>query len=248
MYVGIYQEANALSGLEQWQAAITQNLANTSTAGFKKTEFGFSSEPSLAARYATNGNPGAEAANVILQAGANISYQQGQLIESGNPTDLALKGKGFFVMENEQGDTLYTRNGQFQVNEQNELVSNNGYMVKAGNGGLRLTAGNGPMSVDRTGRVFQNDIPVGRLSVVDFINYDGLKRVSGGFKVDENFGENVIDAENFEIHQGYFEGSNVSPMREMANLITVNRAYEAHTNSIQKFDSMLGRDIETFSA
>lgn len=246
MYVGIYQEANALSGLEQWQAAITQNLSNSSTAGFKTTEFGFSAEPSMAARYANNGNPSAEAANVILQAGANISYQQGQLIESGSPTDLALKGKGFFVLENDAGETLYTRNGQFTMNDRNELINSDGFRVMAGNGGLRLTPGNGPMSVDRTGRVFQNNLPVGRLTVVDFTDYDGLNRTTGGFKLDDNFADSLIDAETFEIHQGYYEGSNVSPMREMANLITVNRAYEAHTSNIKKFDTLLGKVIDTF--
>lgn len=244
MYVSTYQGAAAMAALEKWQAAISQNLANVSVAGYKRADVAFASEP-------LNGTD--EARSVfseqlqaqMIKPEMTASLQAGQLIPSDSPTDVAIKGDGFFSYDNETGQRVFSRDGQFHLNADNVLVNKNGFPIRGQQGQIQFVPGAGQPLIDRTGRIFQGTTPVDQIEVVNFGDASKLQRISGGFVVpqDSQIRPEVVD--NPDILQGFIEGSNVSPTQEMVNLILVSRAYEANQKVITTADDIAGKAVQT---
>ena len=187
-------------------------------------------------------------------------FEQGPLKESGNDFDLALEGNGFFAVSTPWGER-YTRNGSFHLGMEGYLVTKEGYPVLGENGYLRVQANN--FKVDKEGQVWVNaeytddpDTMVSREANVwrEPVLLDVLKIV--GFELDrylEKQGSSlyrdtdisgpafIMDADSRPgIVQGFTEAANVEPVREMVQMIEINRAYEANQKLIQTHDSMLG--------
>ncbi len=238
MNIGLYQGAAALSGLEEWQQSISHNIAASSVAGYKKTDVSFES---MAAGII--GGPAASTLPVALegetpQATGRVNFQQGQVAQTGNPMDLAIEGEGFFELESFDGKTVYSRNGQFHLNSDNVLTNALGHLVQGSGGSIQLVPGRGEVGIDKTGSIFQGGVSVGKLSITRFDSPENLERTSGGFTPGEkSAGPEQMDEPH--VLQGFIEGSNVSPIREMVNLVTVSRAYEAGQKIIQQFDQQM---------
>ena len=139
MDVSLYQAAAAMNATERWQELISENLATASVPGGRKSEMSFSAiQAGLAA-----GAPGAVNAGYVIPAATTaVNFQQGELHPSGNSMDAALEGPGFFTVALPNGQQVYTRNGQFQLNSQGQLVTNQGNPVQGDAGPVRFDPNN----------------------------------------------------------------------------------------------------------
>lgn len=227
---------------------MTNNLANASTVGYKKegsTSQSFNDVLTVKIKDQSVGmrnvqkigikNPG-------VKIGENYTdYSQGSFRITDNTYDLALAGDGFFAIEftNKAGetDTKYTRAGQFTLNKDGYLVTEEGdYVLDTQNRRIRL---NTLMDSEITddGTIYQNDRAVARIQVTDFEDYDYL----------EKYGETYYQpiegarttAANAQVKSGYLEMANVQVVSEMVNLISITRAYESNQKVIQTIDNTL---------
>ncbi|MDR0474845.1 MAG: flagellar basal-body rod protein FlgF [Treponema sp.] len=189
-----------------------------------------------------------------------ISFEQGGLKESGSDFDLALDGKGFFAVSTPWGER-YTRNGSFQLGKEGFLETKEGYPVMGENGPIRVKANN--FKVDPDGQIWINaeyeDDPyvlvsreantwsqpvlLDTLKLVDFDLDRYLKKQGSSLYQDNEVSGPAIRLETGirpKVIQGFTETANVEPVREMVQMIEVNRAYEANQKVIHTHDTMLG--------
>ena len=218
----------SLNSLTNEFSAITHNLANASTVGYKRKFSQFSKE-----LMALQGVDSKEEDRVDMNAAFDLS--QGSITETGRQLDLALYGDGFFKIETPDG-ALYTRNGMFHVNHNGQLVDSQGRMVSGQSGAISIpsTVSLSEVNVSSDGSVSDGKVSIDRLTIVDFKD-DKNKLIPAGmncFSVpDEIEGK---EAENVIVKQGYLESSNVKVVEELVNMITVSRLYEANMKFLAK--------------
>jgi len=241
MNIGVYQGASALESLERWQNLISQNIASSSIPGYKKTDMSFEG---VAFGQLQSGRGAAAQSAIMPVDDTKVSFETGYMSQTGNPTDFAIEGDGFFEVKDSVGNSLYTRDGEFHINTQNQLTTKNGSLVQGVGGAISLIPGGGDIAVDNGGQIYQGTQLVGRLKVVAFDDNSKLEKVNGGFL---SGSASPKSAANSKIAQGYLEGSNVSAVDEMVNLIRVSRAQEANQKTITAYDERLGRVIQTFT-
>jgi len=224
---GFYSSAAGMLGLLEQQDAISNNLANCNTPGYKRSSVSFSAfEPELEkAGRARSGSetPSKYARCVIPVPFARQDPSQGLLEDASSPTTLAIEGPGAFVIRTAQGERL-TRSGNFTLNSSGQLVTTDGQPVMGQNGPIRISGTS--FSVDADGNVQSNGTVVDRLR----IEVPGQGRAAPGA-----VGGRVI--------QGRLENSNVSAVREMVSMIAALRAYEANQRTIQALDQTLDKVI-----
>ncbi len=226
--------ASTLQALSLQYEAITHNLANTETAGFKRTTTSFQEVLSGKVNHKGKG-----AVSQSVKGVNSIDYTQGGLRQTGRSLDMALMGKGFFVLETPAGP-LYTRNGSFRLNSQGQLTDAAGRLV-AGDGGPIVLPGTSGVKVTADGMISVGGKSVGKLKLADFKNYKSLQPIGGScFK--SNSSVPIESAASVE--QGYREDSNVTAVQELVNLITVTRLYQANMRGMkvagdEKFRSLM---------
>ena len=243
MNVGLYEGATALGALQRWQAVISQNIASASVPGFKGSETSFQGVDYGTIQDKTGVRSSTQAA-IMPNDSTQTSFQPGSVEHTGNPTDFAISGKGFFAVQDTSGQTLYTRNGQFSQDATNQLVTSTGAVVQGVGGPVQLLPNGQDVNVDSGGQIYQGNQLIGRLKVVEFADTSKLSKASGGFVANGAEGTSVATP---GIQQGYLEGSNVSTVGEMVKLIQVERAQEANQKSIQAYDDRMGKVISTFT-
>jgi flagellar basal-body rod protein FlgG len=249
----------AKTGLDAQQTkldVISNNLANVSTSGFKRSRAVF--EDLL---YQTVRQPGAQSTQQTqlpsgLQLGTGVRpvttermHTQGNLTQTGNSLDLAINGQGFFQVLMTDGTTAYTRDGSFQRDAQGQLVTSSGYTVQPAitipANAQTITIGkDGTVSVTQPGQAAATQ--VGALQLANFINPAGLdsrgenlyaETASSGTPTANTPGANGVGV----LSQGYIETSNVNVVEEMVNMIQTQRAYEINSKVVTTADQMLQR-------
>lgn len=247
----------AKTGLEAQQMhmdVITNNMANVSTNGFKKSRAVF--EDLL---YQTVRQPGAQSSQQTqlpsgLQLGTGVRpvatekiHLQGNLTQTGNPLDIAINGKGFFQVLMPDGSTAYTRDGSFQTDSQGQLVTASGFQVQPAitipADALSVTiARDGTISVVQPGSTAAQQ--VGSIQLANFINPAGLssqgenmylETAASGSPLPNTPGTNGVGV----LNQSYVESSNVNVVEEMVNMIETQRAYDLNSKSVTASDQML---------
>jgi len=247
----------AKTGLEAQQTnvdVISNNLANVSTNGFKRQRPVF--EDLL---YQTLRQPGAQSTQQTqvpsgLQLGTGVRpvatariFTTGNLQNTGNPLDLAVNGNGFFQVTLPDGSVSYTRDGAFQLDNQGQVVTSNGYplqpTITIPPNAVTVTIGSdGMVSVLAAGATAPTQ--VGQIQLANFINPAGLQArgenlfletAASGTAQTNVPGTNGLGA----LNQGFVETSNVNVTEELVNLITAQRAFEINSRSIQSSDQML---------
>lgn len=204
-------------------STITHNMANVNTTGFKRRTNAFAT--ALEAQQARL--DGQEGTDVDLHPG--IDFSQGNLTHTNRPLDLALSGKGFFQLETPAGP-LYTRNGVFHLNENNQIVDAENRLVSGQGGPLVIppTADISTLHVSAQGNIEADGNLLGRLQVVDF-GEDEKTLQSVGISAFQAPVEVIpTDATAVTIKQGYQESSNVQMVPELVGMITVSRLYDAN--------------------
>ncbi|GAB4317081.1 MAG: flagellar basal-body rod protein FlgF [Candidatus Zixiibacteriota bacterium] len=236
MIKGIATAASGMLPSLKRQEVITNNLANSQTAGFKRDRL-FVERLSDAQQAIVNGTEDWGAAN---QVGVIIDFSAGSLNRTGNPMDVAISGDGFFAVQTPDGER-YTRNGHFSVDTNGRLTSVDGHAVLGDGGEIRLPAGE--ITINTEGEIFVDGRRIDRLRVVRFD--DPRVLVRGGSTIFEIGIPTVSpqDDTRSAIRQGFLEHSNVNTIEEMVNMITTFRFYEADQKAIQMQDQVEGRVV-----
>ena len=241
---GLITGAYSLRNLEDWQSLIAHNLANSSTVGFQKNTFQVGAKPVREMER----TKGVSEPQTLLPVGTAMRPQiSGELKVTQNPYDLSIMGEGYFSVGGPEGQTLYTRDGEFHRNNEGILVNKMGYPLLAEGSPIELPPEEGPFTVARDGTVSQKGQAIGRISIYQFNNPELLQRGNGSFILDPDNEGGALLVENAEVIQGQLEMSTVSPMSEMVNMIQVSRAYEMTQKLIQENDDRLRKAIEAFS-
>lgn len=248
MLRGLYTAWSGLVNEQNRMDVMTNNLANASTVGYKKegaTSQSFDDVLTVKIKDASVGlanvqrtgvrNPGVKIGEVYTD------FTQGSFRETGNAYDMALEGDGFFAIEftNKAGETstMYTRAGQFALNKDGYLVTQEGdYVLDADSKRIQLdTLKDTDISAD--GRISQEGEVIAQLQIADFEDYDYLE------KYGETYYQPLQGAELTEgtarVRAGYLEMANVQVVSEMVNLISITRAYESNQKIIQTYDGSL---------
>jgi flagellar basal-body rod protein FlgF len=157
---------------------------------------------------------------------------------------LAIDGPGFFEVQIPGGATGYTRDGEFKINAQGELVTKQGYLVLGDGGPIQVDPNHSTtFSVAPDGTVSQGAEIRGKLNLVSFNDPNLLTPAGGGMFLAKNPTLQQVADDKSTVRQGFLEASNTSPVLEMANMISVMRAYEANQRVIQMQDDRMGRAI-----
>lgn len=255
MIRGWYTGASGMNAQQNRLDAISNNLANVDTAGYKRDITVSKSFPELLIRrtnldgvYETPFGS-AEAAPVIGKLGLGIEtnenytdFAQGSFRQTDQNTDVAFGGKGFFAVQTPLGER-YTRDGNFIIGKEGILETKDGYPVLGEKGFIHVE--NDRFTVNEDGIISsQEDSEViDRFKVVRFDNERYLKKMGNNLYSSNEISGLAHIAEGYErpkFLQGYMETSNVNVVNEMVQMIEVNRAYEANQKTITSEDSMMG--------
>ena len=218
--------------MERWQEMVSQNISSSSVPGFKKSEMSFEAVLGGLQRTGTDGSFGKDSKDSMPRQSVQISMNQGELRSTGNELDFAIQGAGFFQIQKPDGQTGYTRDGQFRLSPERTIVTSQGYPVMGDGGPITLRAGGGKVSINEDGTIIQGDTQVGKLAVSDFTDPSKLRRIGDGLLGPADASVQPTTVERPMVMGGSLESSNVSPLREMISLVTISRAYEANQRLI----------------
>ncbi len=252
---------------------IANNVANANTVGFKKDQLVFKehltaltrglddidiprNEFSPADFYHTQG---AENAMVAVDGGFTI-FEQGTLIPTSNPLDLALKGDGFFEVLTPTG-VRFTRKGNFSLNREGELVTDQGYRllsavtvpeealrdpasvstVPAPEDRVLRVPANAKLSFTDDGEILTREGSIGKVSVVEVKDKHALRKEGNSLFITPDEGNLVRTNLKTTVNQGFLEGSNVNAIEEMSELIKAHRHFESIQKAINAYDQISGK-------
>jgi len=259
MVRSLWTGASGMIGSQANVDTISNNLSNVNTHGFKKLRADF--EDLLYQTIRTAGTPATEdtVTPVGVQMGHGVKlaatqrvFTQGALQQTEVPTDVAIAGEGFFRIQMYDGTLAYTRNGNFQVDQDGRMVTSNGYWLIPDivmpelflPDSINVTQdGRVSVKLPRDGEIVEVD--VGRIELYRFPNPVGLTAIGDNlFKTTPASGDPIPGTPGFEgfgtLRHKFLEMSNVAIVQEMVNLIIAQRAYEFNSRTIQTTDSMLG--------
>ncbi len=248
MLKGLYTAYTGMLNEQHRMDTLTNNLANASTVGFKKegaTSQAFDSILTVKVKDQSVGTKNVERMgrnNPGVRIGENYTdFTQGSFRITDNTYDLALAGEGFFAVEftNKAGETstMYTRAGQFTLNREGYLVTEDGdYVLDTQNRRIRLNT-LAETQISDNGTISQNGVNVARIQVTDFEDYNYLEKYGETYYCPVE-GARTTTA-SAEVKSGYLEMANVQIVSEMVNLISITRAYESSQKIIQAYDSSL---------
>lgn len=253
--------------------ALANNLANVTTTGYKRDIAVQKAFPGILLHRVndggvmhiplSNGSWGSiDSAPIVGKLGTGVELnelftvtEQGSLVQTENPFDMALQGDGYFTIETPQGERL-TRNGNFEINAAGVLVTKAGQAVLGENGIIEIKKNN--FSIDQQGRIFVNadlqddpqrlvsqrenrwgdEVEIDQLRISTVPRQRYLQKQGGSLlRATVDSGEIApLGVRDYAIAQGFLEQANVNPITEMVALIEVNRAYEANQRVIQAQD------------
>lgn len=236
MNSGLYGACAGLMARTQALDTIAANVANSSSAGFRGEENVFGT---VLAEAGTNRRMSAlnKATNSFSQiGGTQIDITQGEITRTGNDLDLAIEGNGYFKVKSATG-VAYTRNGHFHADASGRLVTDTGDPVLGDGGEIRLAKGK--VSISGNGTISCDGAISGKLSLVTFA--PGTTLVNhGGSQYGAPKGTELPTLQA-SLQQGALEGSNVSPMEGVVQLITAQRAAESMRHALTLIDGEMDK-------
>ncbi len=256
MLRSLYTAATGMEAQQLRMDVISNNLANTSTTGYKRQRAEFEDLLSETLHGSAAPDPRGGTAPSALQVGMGVrtgsttrSFGQGDLQTTNNPLDVAIGGDGFFKVTRQGGDFAYTRAGNFRVDATGRLVTARGELldpeivIPPQTTSVTIAA-DGTVSAQVAGRDAAQEL--GRLQLSTFPNPAGLEAIGGNLLVETAASGQAMTANPGEqgtgtLTQGVLEGANVKAVEEMIDMISTQRAYELNSKVIQTADQMLQR-------
>ena len=254
MHAALFASKTGLTAQDKQLTTISNNLANASTVGFKRDRVIF--EDLL---YQIQRQPGAQSSqnNQLpsgLQLGTGVrvvgtqkQFSTGSLQVTDQPLDLAINGRGFFEILQASGQIAYTRNGEFHLSADGEVVNADGLILQPAisipEGAQSITIGqDGTVSVLLAGDTSPTQL--GSIQLTDFINPAGLQAMGANLFLETASSgpaqQGTPSLNGFgSLQQGSIENSNVNIVEELVNMITTQRTYEVNSKVLQTTDQML---------
>jgi flagellar basal-body rod protein FlgG len=247
----------AKTGLEAQQmrmSVVSNNLANVNTTGFKRGRAIFEDllyqnvlQVGGSTSQQTESPTGLNLGTGVRVVATDKQFAQGNIINTNNPFDIAIQGRGFFEILLPDGGQAYTRDGTFQLDADGQMVTSSGYALQPSvtvpTSAQAVTIGvDGTVSVVLAGQA--DPIQVGTIQLTDFVNPAGLQAkgqnllvqsISSGPPQPGTPGLNGLGT----VAQGALEGSNVNVVEELVSMIETQRAYEMNSRAIETSDQML---------
>jgi flagellar basal-body rod protein FlgG len=249
----------AKTGLDAQQTqldVISNNLANVSTNGFKRSRAVFEDllyqtlrQPGAASSQQTTIPSGLMLGTGVRPISTEHIFTQGSLQKTDNALDMAVNGPGFFQVQMPDGTLSYTRDGSFQKDSTGQIVTSSGYPLSPA---ITIPSNAISVTISRDGIVSvltpgsANPTQIGNIQLASFVNVGGLQSTgenlyietaSSGTPTPNTPGSNGTGL----INQAYLEASNVNVAEELVSMIQTQRAYELNSKAIQTSDNMLGR-------
>jgi flagellar basal-body rod protein FlgF len=252
MIRGLYTSAWGMMANNKMMDVISNNLANVNTNAYKKDSVILESFPSLLTKRINDTSDKSATPPDIgtMQLGSDVGevftyYNQGQMVQTNNNLDLSIQNSdsAFFAVSvpdaNGNASTYYTRDGSFSLNADKQLVTKDGYLVLGENGPITLNGTD--FKVESDGSIIQNGKKISKLLISQFQDTSILRKS----------GNNLVTAANTtgiqkftgKVGQGCLEQSNVNIVKEMVDMITVMRSYEANQKILQTEDSTLDKAV-----
>jgi len=243
MIRGLYTSASGMITQKKKLDVVTNNLANAATNGFKEDRLVSSSfEEMYISRLNDSGIVNKTRGIGTNGFGVHIdeiitSFEPGNLEETGIYTDIALLGDGFFVIDTPEGQR-YTKSGAFKISPEGFLVTHQGYPVQGRDGAIPV--GNGDFEVDSQGNITtQNGVFTFQITAFD--NPGGLRKQGDNLYFIQD--ANMIEPENTVIKQGFIESSNVDLVKQMIEMIEIQRSFEINQRMVKIQDERLGKAV-----
>jgi flagellar basal-body rod protein FlgG len=250
----MYTAASGMTAQQMNLDNIANNLANASTAGFRRRRLQFQDllyqnfvMPGAAATQQTTVAAGLQVGLATRTAASEVIQLQGDFNSTGNPLDLTINGPGFFQVSLPSAETAYTRSGTFHLDAQGNVVTADGNPLQPGitipPGVSSLTIGaDGTVSITQSGQSAAQQ--VGQIQLALFPNPGGLNSVGKNLLLATTAsGDPVVGTPGGseglgEVQQGFLEGSNVNVVEEFIQMITAQRSYEANSRVVSAADQM----------
>ncbi len=253
----LWVPVSAAISQQQKVDTIANNVANANTPGFKKSDITFREHLTILEKgksdnllpnktwspedfYNTHGNE----SSFVKTDGTYTNFNQGQIVPTGNMYDLALKGRGFFEVLSPNG-VRYTRKGNFTINNEGRLITDQGFFVLNKNTGTTekspaqrvISMPQGKFSVTKEGGVISNDEIIANINLVEFVDQHNLRKEGNSLYSNQDK-KNIADETKTKIYQGFQEQSNVNVIQEMSELIKASRNFESIQRVIKTYDNM----------
>ncbi len=252
MLRAFYSSATGMHAQERLIDNAANNLANVNTSGFKRSQVEFADlmynverAPGASSLQGQIAPIGLQIGNGTRVVGTANDHSQGVSVQTGNPYDVTIEGDGFFKVLMPNGEARFTRDGNFHVNNQGQLVTSAGFLLDPQ---ITVPQDAADFSVSATGEVsFQLNgqlNTLGTLLLSRFVNEQGLQNMGGNlYSATQASGPEIqgqpLTAGFGSLAQGAYEGSNVEVVSELVSLITAQRAYEINSRAIRAGDEML---------
>ncbi len=235
MEPSIYVALSGQVALQRRLDTIANNVANSVTAGFRAENVSFESVLSQGAvAYASPGI-------------STFSLRPGQITKTDNPLDVALQGNAFLAIATPSG-TVYTRDGRMQISATGDLETIEGHRVlDPGGAAIQIDTARGPVQIGQNGAISQNGDRVGAVGLFRLSSDARLMRGPGAGLISERAAEPVVDFTGTGVMQGFVESANVNSVLEMTRLISISRAFEATSASLDQSDRRLSDAIRTLA-
>lgn len=263
MIRGLYTSGWSMLANSKKMDVISNNLANVNTTAYKKDTVVFESFPHVLTQRLNDTRSRLNPTGVVgnMELGSDIGeiftyYNQGSITKTGGKLDMAIHNSpnqpagsaAFFTVGVREANgnirEYYTRDGAFALNASKQLVTKDGYMVLGENGAITLENEN--FMVQDDGTIVQDGQIVDRLMITEFSNTTTLNKI--GMNLVERTAQTQEQPLTGKIAQGYLEQSNVNIVREMVDMITVTRSYEANQKILQAQDGTLEKAVNEVGA
>lgn len=233
MVDGLNSAARSLNLNDKKIGSLVNNLANINSTGYKR-------EMPFEQIINKNGE--------IKLRSSILDFQQGELLQTDNPLDLAISGDAFFVTENISGNLQFTKNGQFEISDDGYIVDATGNKLIGEGGAILLREDfwqkDQSISVSSDGEIYVGKNFIDKLQLVQIEEKENLVRAgNNSYALKEGY-FNKAEEGTYEISQGYLETSNVNPIIEMEEMIRISKEYESAQKMIQYIDEVMGKANE----
>lgn len=223
---------------------VSNNMANMNTSGYKQDDALFTSYM-VQTPQATG--IGRAPLYFTQDYGSFQNFAEGALETTGNTFDVAIKGDGFFCVETQAGER-YTRKGQFSLDSEGKIVTNEGAVVLSENNTpFFIAPGETEIVITENGDVITENGIIGRLKIASFEDNQKLLKTAGTMFENTAGNTMAVGAENVKIAQGVIEKSNVNAIEEMTKLIKIQRSYEYVQQMIDEEHDRISNTISTYA-
>lgn len=237
LYVGLSHQM----AMRRHMDVVANNLANMNTTAFKR-------ESVLFQEYLKSTNstaPGSsEDIAFVFDFGVARNYTAGALIETGNPLDLAVTDRGFLAVQGEDGEIFYTRNGHLSLGQDGALVTPSGYPILDVDGNeIIITEDDRSLIIAPDGTISSTAGEIAQIQLVEFAPEDEqfLRKAGDSLFETEVQPQPAVKA---RILQRMVEGSNVEPIKEMVQMMSISRAYQQTAKMMEQYQDMYNRSVE----